>query len=147
MALIPGYKFTCTSCNRTGLLEHEVSFSNGRIRSCKDCYNAYGRTRNKNRHKRLDVKEWHKYNHILKTYNLSKSDYYKKLELQLNGCAICKQEFSEIRKVGIDHNHKTGIVRDLLCYKCNNILGQLNDDENYIWNILEYLKRHSVKVA
>jgi hypothetical protein len=45
----------------------------------------------------------------------------------------------------VDHNHKTGQIRDLLCIRCNTTLGMLEEDEDLIFSMLEYIKRHSVK--
>lgn len=38
-------------------------------------------------------------------------------------CAICKKHESNFKKrLAVDHNHKTGKVRGLLCYRCNKFL-------------------------
>jgi hypothetical protein len=80
-------------------------------------------------------------------FNMTIEEYDKKLSLQLGGCAICKQPSKINRRLHVDHDHKTGAIRDLLCQRCNRILGLLYEDENLIWDILDYLKRHNEKVA
>lgn len=50
-------------------------------------------------------------------------------------CCICKKK--DI-KLCIDHNHKTGTVRGLLCIGCNNYLGRI-EQPNWLKNALEYL--------
>lgn len=80
-------------------------------------------------------------------YGLSDGEYQRKLELQLGGCAICKKQCDVRNRLSVDHDHKTGVVRDLLCHRCNMVLGWLQEDENLFINMIEYLKRHSRKAA
>lgn len=64
---------------------------------------------------------------------------YAKLLLQQNGvCAICKESFDKL-EVEVDHCHKTGIIRGLLCGKCNRGLGQFDDDIKKIQGAIDYL--------
>ena len=57
-------------------------------------------------------------------------------------CAICnKSEKSSTKGVlFIDHDHKTGKVRGLLCDTCNRGLGYFYDDKSLLRNAVEYLK-------
>lgn len=52
------------------------------------------------------------------------------------GCPICGS-----RATCIDHCHKTGRVRGLLCIRCNTALGQLKDDIRLLAAAIAYLKR------
>lgn len=73
----------------------------------------------------------------LKSYNLTIDEWLLLKERQENKCAICKQEFSSTPCV--DHDHKTGKVRGLLCQKCNKIMGQFNDNVSTFQNAVIYL--------
>jgi hypothetical protein len=76
-------------------------------------------------------------------YGVSDNWYDERFILQNGLCAICEQP-PDKKPLGIDHNHKTGKVRELLCHKCNSAIGLLNEDTIIIQKVLEYLKKHSV---
>lgn len=79
---------------------------------------------------------------LLKVYGLSKEDRDILFESQENKCAICKSNTSGKPGFSIDHNHKTGSIRGILCNTCNLILGQLNDDTSILESMLLYLKKY-----
>lgn len=63
-------------------------------------------------------------------------------------CAICKEKetkksrwSNEVRRLAIDHCHKTGKVRGLLCGRCNTVLGMMNDNTALLLSAVEYLDR------
>lgn len=43
----------------------------------------------------------------------------------------------------VDHDHKTGIVRGLLCHHCNFIIGQAEDDPGILMRAVQYLQDHN----
>lgn len=66
--------------------------------------------------------------HIEKTYDISLEYYNALREIQKFKCAVCKIPETEFSKpLVVDHDHKTGQVRGLLCLKCNMALGLLAD--------------------
>lgn len=88
----------------------------------------------RNRHKHIQkVREYH----LIRQYGITQSDYDAMCERQNNTCAICKEASTGARKMHVDHCHKTGRVRGILCHRCNTKLGWL---EMYQSSIVEYLK-------
>ena len=75
-------------------------------------------------------------------YGITPEEYNQMYEFQQFGCAICRKPFD---KLDVDHNHKTGEVRDLLCETCNVIVGFLENHESLVIDAVEYLKRHNRK--
>jgi len=128
----------CKKCDVKLDESNSVYTRTGRLNTCKSCYNIYKRENSKYN------PEWHRSYGLHKRYGVNQDDLKKRLELQLNGCAICKQPFE---KFAVDHDHRTGRTRDLLCYRCNNILGLANDNEELLFMCIEYLKRHEAKVS
>lgn len=62
-------------------------------------------------------------------------------ELAANGCEICgtKEWGGRHNRPCVDHDHKTGEFRGILCSECNNGIGKLKDDPNIVRAALEYL--------
>lgn len=75
-------------------------------------------------------------------YDLSLTEYNELKELQENKCAICQRINL---KLCVDHNHKTKIVRGLLCRRCNLLLGYAGENLDILLNAIEYLKQREVK--
>jgi len=98
-------------------------------RECRIChYN-----RNRKYEKTFDIAHYKWLGHIRRTYNLSEKDYSDMLLFQNGKCAICGKEKD---KLCIDHDHKTGEVRGLLCIKCNSNLGWYENNKEKINNYL-----------
>lgn len=67
-------------------------------------------------------------------------------------CAICNQPETHtssrsrrVKMLAIDHDHKTGHIRGLLCNNCNRAIGLLGDDIETLLNAVEYLRSNGVK--
>ena len=80
-------------------------------------------------------------NSILKyEYGITLDDYNKMFNAQEGKCAICKKHQNELKKtLCVDHDHKTGKVRELLCMTCNTDLASV---ENRLEEMTKYLNKH-----
>jgi hypothetical protein len=75
-------------------------------------------------------------------YNITLDDYNELFEIQNGECAVCGKHQSELkRRLYVDHCHKTGIIRGLLCHRCNSSIGLLFEDLEIIKGIFEYVKK------
>jgi hypothetical protein len=79
-------------------------------------------------------------------YGITELDKIKLLEIQKHRCAICEGHETIVRggktiSLCIDHNHKTGKVRGLLCSNCNRGLGYFKDNMKSLLNAIRYIKR------
>lgn len=106
----------------------------GYNRVCKECV------------ARLDTRYRARRNNyaLIRNYGLTREDYARLYVEQSCVCAICGQPETKPNKAGelrllVDHDHKTGVVRGLLCAKCNTALGLFNDDVALLEQALRYL--------
>lgn len=72
---------------------------------------------------------WNRY--LRKKYHLTQAGYDALLKSQNGLCAICEKKPARFH---IDHDHKTGAVRGLLCPGCN--LGIARFDQNLHWAVI-----------
>jgi len=78
-------------------------------------------------------------NYFQRKYDLSYEDWVKMWVGQDGDCAICGEPFNKHSDAQVDHDHKTGKIRGLLCNKCNFAIGLLNDDPELVMRLAEYL--------
>jgi len=113
----------------------------------KEIRNAYFREYEMNNNDKL--REQRRLTHVKRKYNLEASDYLSMINYQENKCAICHLEetyttkYGDIRPLSVDHSHITGKVRELLCTRCNSMLGYVNDNPEILQSAIKYLKKHS----
>jgi len=79
-----------------------------------------------------------------KLYGLSEQKYQEMLSSSGGLCAICKKPYG---RPNIDHDHETGLVRDILCRSCNSGLGNFNDNVDVMRMAIAYLQRHGKAVV
>lgn len=70
-------------------------------------------------------------------------DLSKLIQAHSGICCICNVSESEAGTFCLDHNHETGEVRDLICRKCNHLLGCSGDSPIVLQAAIEYLEVHS----
>lgn len=75
----------------------------------------------------------------LKRYGVSNTGYERMVAAQGGLCAICHTQPG----LAIDHCHKTGRVRALLCTACNAGIGQFRENIDYLMAAIQYLKEHN----
>jgi hypothetical protein len=81
---------------------------------------------------------------IYKTYESSFTwqDYDALWTKQGGSCAICSSELLwDAKSTHVDHDHKTGKIRGLLCGLCNQGLGSFRDDLGLLKLAIKYLKK------
>lgn len=148
----------CSVCKTTKPL---ISFSRKSISSeerrssCKDCCRSKTKKWRQD-HKDVAIKhsvKWQNSNKervkltsqkylLKKKFGLSIEEYNKKLDQQNGLCALCNKECKSGRNLAVDHNHKTGKIRGLLCGNCNMGLGSFYEDKNLLSLAIKYLSNY-----
>jgi hypothetical protein len=111
---------------------------------CKACDNAKGLekfhnlTPEQKRQRSSRITPQYRKNSALKTkYGITLEEYEIRYKEQNGKCAICQSVHDVLH---VDHDHKTKIVRKLLCRKCNTMLGLADDDPERLIEAINYLR-------
>lgn len=101
----------CTACKQ---YKYKIDFSLI-SRRCRTC---------------LRGQHWHN------VYGLGKPELALMNEVEL--CHICGGP-GNVKRLAVDHDHDTGLVRGLLCFHCNQAIGLLKDSPDLVANVYSYL--------
>jgi len=126
-------KIRCLIC---GEVKDEDEYHNksnsylGKDRRCKPC----------------STERRHEY-HLMSEYNLTVEEYDNMLNEQGGTCAneACNYGLDDDHKLYVDHCHKTGTVRGLLCLWCNSAEGYLKGSPEVAQGLINYMKKHNNK--
>jgi hypothetical protein len=138
---------TCTTCGSSGPFATDRRNSSGRAARCKRCaYAAAERCRKRNPAAHCErTKAWYaahpwarKGQRLRARYGITLADYERMLAQQRTACAICRAALVP-GSTHVDHCHRTGKVRGLLCGHCNKALGLFRDDAEVIRAAVQYL--------
>jgi len=108
------------------------NYKDGRHPYCKPCHNARG----KESKQRLYGGSRHY--HLKRRYGIGADEVKALIDAQDGVCAICRVRKPE----HVDHDHRTGRVRGILCFGCNGGLGQFLDNKEWLANAIAYLEAH-----
>lgn len=76
---------------------------------------------------------------LVRVYDITPEQYNELLQVQAGCCAICLARAATTR-LAVDHDHKTGKVRGLLCKRCNHdLLGTAHDSYEILYRAAMYL--------
>jgi hypothetical protein len=72
-------------------------------------------------------------------YGIDEETYEKMLAEQAHVCRICSSPPSALKRLCVDHCHRTGKIRGLLCDRCNVAIGLFGDSEELLVRTAAYL--------
>ena len=131
---------TCMTCGvEKNILEFYMrdKKTGKRHSACKECDKARVKARHQANPERT------RNNDLKRNYGITLQEHQEMYEKQNGHCAICKGEGDgKWKKLCVDHDHKTGKVRQLLCRNCNMVLGQVGDNKNLLEEMIKYLQKH-----
>lgn len=115
----------------------------GKAKRCRKCFSI---TRKNNPN--ISVKEYRRNWQLKKKYGLEYGEFDAWWIVCRGKCFICERDMSKptngrgqsLLTVAVDHNHKTGKIRGLLCNRCNKGIGFFNDNISLIKKAIKYLE-------
>lgn len=136
----------CTKCGRRkNVTKFSLHNTNGYIyrhKICKQCRKEWMVNWRKS-HPEANRKAA-----LKRDFNITIEDYNNLLVKQKGRCAICGKTdpgYKNRKNFCIDHDHKTGKIRGLLCNQCNHALGLIYDNITVALKMAAYLKQHKGK--
>lgn len=129
----------CRHCHKYKL--YEDFHNNGEMRDGKSSYCKSCATL-RSKEWREENREKHKDTELRSKYGISLLDHVTMFTKQGGKCAICGvcEQDAPRNTLFVDHCHKTGSVRGLLCHHCNSGLGHFKDDPDLLLTAENYLK-------
>ena len=122
----------------------DLEWSLANIAASGRCRNCQRKTERSEKSMRTRRGYW-----LARRYGVTLDDFDAMLALQKNRCAVCEAMLTlpghgsvQPTDATVDHCRRSGRVRDLLCARCNEILGSVNDDIALLRKLSEYVKRH-----
>lgn len=132
------WPYKCRKCGSERYGEYKNKAKNRIDRHCLDCKAAWikkDRAQNTVMYRRQARERM-----LKKTYNITDEEYEYRLSAQNNRCAICDKHRSAFKQtLAVDHCHKTGKVRGILCSNCNLGIGNMKDNIEFLKKAIGYL--------
>jgi hypothetical protein len=97
------------------------------------------------RNREYECKECQRWRTRERAYGITKGEYQTRLQAQGGLCGICKKAWNGNEAnpdLVVDHDHRTGKVRGLLCPHCNHLLGHSMDSPEVLRAAAAYLETH-----
>jgi hypothetical protein len=146
--IIPNEKL-CSKCKLIKLIDNfhkSNSSKDGHHTYCKECQKIYKKEYYSLPGVKLKFSKTCKRVFLKRVYSLSVEEYKTLKQNQNNLCKICNKPERAIdrrtkmlKELSVDHCHKTGKVRGLLCSNCNVGLGNFKDDIGVLIKAIKYL--------
>jgi hypothetical protein len=140
-----GYRSWCKTCDNINSRVQYYKDPQLRRDKRKEFYyenrEAEIQRRGEFRKNNIDMHRGHKY---MQLYGITLEQFEEMRVIQNCSCAICGKHESQNKnkKLHVDHDHKTGKVRQLLCNGCNTGIGLLKEDTSLLQKALDYLIKH-----
>ena len=140
-----GHRSDCKPCNLAAQrrrYEADPDAAKARVKRWQqensERLNAYRR----DRRTEPEVKRADRAGHLKRKYGITIEQYETLLAEQGGGCAICGRKPRPDISLHVDHDHRTGQLRGILCFRCNNALGDFDDDAGLLQQALGYVVSH-----
>lgn len=80
---------------------------------------------------------------LKRDFGITPEQYDALLDIQNGVCAVCKKCCATKKRLAVDHDHRTGRIRGLLCAGCNRGIGFLMDSPEHLEQGARYLRGYN----
>src|SRR5579872_245592 len=134
-------------CQKCGA--HKQLEKNGTLR-CRDCATEWDK---RQYHETATKRAYYRNRHLIRNYGVTFEQVKGLFLAQGERCAICLRHWTEcpaprpsryedgfLQHLHVDHDHRSGQVRGLLCHGCNGAIAFFNDDPDRLDAAATYLE-------
>lgn len=133
-------KFVCNQCGEekdTDEFRPDSRLARGHQAKCIECQRQNASSQFKERKSTPEIAKQMRDSRLLKEYGVTASEYDKMVKDQEGKCKICGRLCERLE---VDHDHRTHVVRGLLCNPCNQALGLFQDNPLILEAAAKYLR-------
>ena len=84
--------------------------------------------------------------YLKRKYGITLERYDEMLAAQGGVCAICRREPNPKISLHVDHDHESGAIRGLTCFRCNQAMGAFAEDPTLLRAAAVYLEAHDPEI-
>jgi len=126
----------CQSCSKV-CFDCKINPRRNQHRRCKECESK----RDKLRNSTPERKHQQRITAVCTKYKVPRKEAERLTSI--SNCTCCDKFLPEFKNRHVDHCHKTGKVRNVLCFNCNAALGHVNDSKDILSKLINYLDTHT----
>lgn len=136
----------CTAVRRKRWYQANREQEMARVRAWQESNKDRHLANQRARRARPEVRARERAGYLKRKFGITPEQYDEMLAAQGGVCALCGRTPRDDISLHVDHDHRTGVIRKLLCFQCNNALGDLGDDPDLLRAAADYLDAHDPDV-
>ncbi len=140
----PNQKLICTACREEKSVNEFGIRKDTKVPRVKSICRRCMATRQTAKNQASDEISVYWWARQLMKYGLTPETWNELFNSQGLCCAICGADENGAKRFHVDHCHDTGVIRGILCTKCNVGIGALRDDSDLVMRAFLYLENFSV---
>ena len=137
------FRYECKDCSKQHVIANKEKIKKQRAEFQQRHKERLSETRKTEYNVKKSRKSRFELSDVWNTYKITEIDLRAMMDDQKGCCSICKESLvlpDSKKSYSIDHDHKTGSVRGLLCQNCNIGLGLFKDNINSLKAAISYLE-------
>jgi hypothetical protein len=133
---------TCTAARRAAWYAENAALEKARVKRWQQANAERVNAANRARRRSPEARRAQRDGYLRRKYGITIEQYEEMLAAQGGVCAICGREPNPNISLHVDHDHETGALRGLTCFRCNQAMGAFGEDPGLLRAAGDYLLRH-----